>query len=47
LVQAMTVGVLIWVNVSMTAQHIRSSCAGLTRVSIGFRTNFYERDGLQ
>src|SRR6266704_5813945 len=34
MVQAVTVSVLIWVKVSVTAQHIRSSCAGLTRVSI-------------
>jgi hypothetical protein len=36
LVQAVARGVLIWVNLPVTAQRIRSSYAGLTRVSIIF-----------
>jgi hypothetical protein len=36
MVQALARGVLIWVNLPVTAQRIRSSYAGLTRLSIIF-----------
>jgi hypothetical protein len=40
LVQTVARGALIWVNLSVTAQRIRSSYAGLTRVSIVFTRVF-------
>jgi hypothetical protein len=45
LVQAKARGALIWVNLSVTAQRIRSSYAGLTRVSINLQI-FTKQDGL-
>jgi hypothetical protein len=33
---------LIWVKLSVTARHIRSSYAGLTRVSIIFKRDLHE-----